>query len=603
MTIEPKYRTDVFLSSTSRDLAEHRKSAQEAIVERRMYPIVMESFGAISRDATDVCRRKVEEADLFVGIYGYRYGYCPNQGTVSITELEYQWAEAKALDRLIFVVDPAYTWPDDHPIRRYADDDPRLQDFLNRIGQKIVWTTFTSPEDLKYKVAKAIENWEKDHRQRRYPQGQRLILLGLWGLILMVFGWTAFDLLSADAALIGGLLALTGLLLPLIPMVVVKNIRLALTILVGLVLLAVVLRWPLRKAVADQKLQSGLQTDNISQAEADLEAAERLGLSVKPEIEHELLRAIDQQDKEAAIRYTTLYQRVARSSDTRQLAEKLAEQLTTAAAAENSPQALLLAELTTILDPTLAGTIAADFNDSGVQALSQNELVRGRIYLEAARILDRVSNGRSNEAKSITRYNLGLVFELSGDTEAAIVAYREAINELNDANLEARYALSSLLLIQFSDDSARLNEAIQIAQNGQDYIEPRYCRGVQDLSYCSTGNPDSEAAYVNTWQCFLLMTTEAGARLQRNDPNQGDVQSTIEPLIRRAINLAEDNGQFKACASYTAEAYYYLAQVTAPDTDKAILCNIIAQRNPNSPRHQQWVEYANEQLGEQTCLP
>jgi hypothetical protein len=97
--------TKIFLSSTSKDLVAFRQAVGEAVIQREMHPIMMERFPAVSRDALDVCKQKVEEADLFIGIYADRYGYCPRNGNQSITEMEYDWAEKRGIERLIFVFD------------------------------------------------------------------------------------------------------------------------------------------------------------------------------------------------------------------------------------------------------------------------------------------------------------------------------------------------------------------------------------------------------------------------------------------------------------------------------------------------------------------
>src|SRR5258708_39923696 len=115
-------RIDVFVSSTSKDLAAYRNAVRNRIIERKMLPIMMEDFPAISRDATHLCKAKVNEAKLFIGIYGFRYGYCPNNGNISITEMEYDWSAEMGIDRLLFVIDPSVKWSEDDPVRKFAAD-------------------------------------------------------------------------------------------------------------------------------------------------------------------------------------------------------------------------------------------------------------------------------------------------------------------------------------------------------------------------------------------------------------------------------------------------------------------------------------------------
>src|SRR5688572_19364661 len=101
----------VFLSSTSRDLADYREAVHGAIDGLPGFQLVkMEDFGARDANAKDLCARLVRECDLLVGLLGHYYGSCPHGETTSCTELEYHTAKAAELPRLMFVA------PDDFPI-------------------------------------------------------------------------------------------------------------------------------------------------------------------------------------------------------------------------------------------------------------------------------------------------------------------------------------------------------------------------------------------------------------------------------------------------------------------------------------------------------
>src|SRR5262249_474898 len=144
--------------------------------------------------------------------------------------------------------------------------------------------------------------------------------------------------------------------------------------------------------------------------------------------------------------------------------------------------------------------------------------------------------GRSKQDKSISRYNLGYLHEFESNPQAAITTYREAL-ALDDANLDARDALSSLLLINNSQDGAALDEAVSVAHSGwTNDIPPTSCIGKQDLS--------KDDMFQASWHCFRLKTDEAGARLKRNSSDKGDTHSEIETLARGAINLAQANDDF-----------------------------------------------------------
>lgn len=106
-------RLDVMVSSTSKDLPAHREQADRAIRRAGMHPIVREDLTASLGNALDVSLALVEEAEVYVGVFGHRYGYCPddprNPDKRSITELEYRHALKLGMPILIFVMH------DDHP--------------------------------------------------------------------------------------------------------------------------------------------------------------------------------------------------------------------------------------------------------------------------------------------------------------------------------------------------------------------------------------------------------------------------------------------------------------------------------------------------------
>ena len=100
----------IFLSSTYVDLVEHRAKAANAIERLGQHGVRMEVFGARPAEATAVCLDEIEASDAFVGIYAHRYGYVPDGSDVSITEQEYDFAQAESKPRFCFIVDEDYVW-------------------------------------------------------------------------------------------------------------------------------------------------------------------------------------------------------------------------------------------------------------------------------------------------------------------------------------------------------------------------------------------------------------------------------------------------------------------------------------------------------------
>ncbi|MGA9771150.1 MAG: DUF4062 domain-containing protein [Blastocatellia bacterium] len=79
----------VMVSSTARDLPEHRKEILDACLRQSMFPKMMEHLPASDTDAIAVSLKLVDEADFYVGVFAYRYGYVPKGYDISITEMEY----------------------------------------------------------------------------------------------------------------------------------------------------------------------------------------------------------------------------------------------------------------------------------------------------------------------------------------------------------------------------------------------------------------------------------------------------------------------------------------------------------------------------------
>src|SRR5687768_2101966 len=112
-TLQPDRHNDVMVSSTTLDLPEHRDKVRDAIERRGCFPRMMEHATATGETALDFSLRLVDLAEVYIGIFGYRYGFIPddpakNPNKLSITELEYR----RALERGILV--RCFFMGDDH---------------------------------------------------------------------------------------------------------------------------------------------------------------------------------------------------------------------------------------------------------------------------------------------------------------------------------------------------------------------------------------------------------------------------------------------------------------------------------------------------------
>ena len=157
----------VFLSSTARDLSEHRKAIIAAIRRLDGYQCVcMEDFGARDWQADDFCRAKVAECHVFVGVLGHLYGSCPKGSQLSFTEREYDKAVETAKPRLMFLTADNFPMPAN--LREKEEEWHAQQTFRKRVSEERIRGTFLLPEEVALKVTQAIRNWERDLPGKRH---------------------------------------------------------------------------------------------------------------------------------------------------------------------------------------------------------------------------------------------------------------------------------------------------------------------------------------------------------------------------------------------------------------------------------------------------
>jgi tetratricopeptide (TPR) repeat protein len=152
----PQQKLTVMISSTARDLPEHRKEAMDACLRQGMFPIMMEHLPATDAEAIPASLKMVDEADVYLLILAHRYGYVPNAnnpGQISVTECEYNHAVKRKIPCLVFVMHA------DHPVKvadvEKGEGAVKLETFKNRVLTKVA-NFFKSPEDLRAHVINSL---------------------------------------------------------------------------------------------------------------------------------------------------------------------------------------------------------------------------------------------------------------------------------------------------------------------------------------------------------------------------------------------------------------------------------------------------------------
>jgi len=148
-----KKHLSVFLSSTYKDLIDHRNAVKDQIIRRDMLFRGMEHFGADPgrlAPATKIVD-EVRKADVYLGIFGVRYGYVDQATGLSMTELEFNEAESSGKPMLLYVI------RDDAPIKvSDIESDPnskvKLDNLKARILKRYVPYLFDTTDNLATQV-------------------------------------------------------------------------------------------------------------------------------------------------------------------------------------------------------------------------------------------------------------------------------------------------------------------------------------------------------------------------------------------------------------------------------------------------------------------
>src|SRR4029453_8824323 len=137
----------------------------------------MEDYVATDQRPVDKCLEDVRKADIYVGIFAFRYGYVPpdshgNPDKQSITELEFRQAESLKKPCLTFVVNESRAWPPMFDDARKAEDKGER---INRVRQYLLTekmaSSFSEPYELAALVLAAVTHTLQDNKK---PQASGL---------------------------------------------------------------------------------------------------------------------------------------------------------------------------------------------------------------------------------------------------------------------------------------------------------------------------------------------------------------------------------------------------------------------------------------------
>jgi tetratricopeptide (TPR) repeat protein len=161
-TSDPRLR--IMISSTTVDLPEHREETIAAIYRMGHFAVVLENEPAVDSDAIKFSLEKVEQSQVYLGIFAFRYGYIPddpirNPDRHSITELEYRHAVKLGIPRLIFLARDSHLFT-----AKQTDFDEEKRTKLEKLKAELqeseICGFFDSPAKLREEVLVSLQRLE-----------------------------------------------------------------------------------------------------------------------------------------------------------------------------------------------------------------------------------------------------------------------------------------------------------------------------------------------------------------------------------------------------------------------------------------------------------
>lgn len=135
----PDRRLRVFVSSTLEELADERAAVRRAVEALHLTPVLFE-LGARPHPPRELYLSYLRQSDVFIGIYGERYGWIAPDREISGLEDEYR--SAMGMPKLVYLREPA------------PERDPRLTTLLEQVRDDgLSYRTFHDTAELEGLVA------------------------------------------------------------------------------------------------------------------------------------------------------------------------------------------------------------------------------------------------------------------------------------------------------------------------------------------------------------------------------------------------------------------------------------------------------------------
>lgn len=166
----------IYISSTFQDLKDYRAKVYGQLRKMRHDVISMEDYVAGDQRPLAQCLADVAAADIYIGIFAWRYGYVPPHGNPkkrSITELEYRQAVESKKQCLIFLLDKDAPWSpklmDAHTNEGNAGKS--INRFRDELAERHMIALFSNADQLASDVSAAVYRVQFDASIPPVPGG------------------------------------------------------------------------------------------------------------------------------------------------------------------------------------------------------------------------------------------------------------------------------------------------------------------------------------------------------------------------------------------------------------------------------------------------
>lgn len=161
----------IYVSSTFADLRQYREAVSRTIqMMGHQESSLKDSLESDDRPI-DVSLSAVDESDIYVGIFAWRYGHIPsaeNPGSRSITELECHRALERGIPCLVFLLDVDAPW-----LPKWMDlvtgdgeSGARIRELREFLSKTRFCGTFRSPEELAKRVSIDVQRVVEELNQQ-----------------------------------------------------------------------------------------------------------------------------------------------------------------------------------------------------------------------------------------------------------------------------------------------------------------------------------------------------------------------------------------------------------------------------------------------------